>query len=417
VCGTHATCWSSAPLNEIQEIGMTDRSSARERARPNRVAALVEQARQRVEALKRQVTEHGDELLVRGLQLASPGGVAALAADALRKQIQTAPRSAAKTTASPRAAPTQRAPNAPQKAPRATDLRQEIGAALHDIAERKLIQGARTVGNVVGVGRGAVHAVKGVADTAQYLVRLADPMDGLKSPPGMSARELTMDAVKRGGKYLERAYHDPSIVVEAVKRKAHEMRQELDPNATPEAATLSEEMRRNFDVGMNQGELGFEVGSFAFGGPLAKGVSRIGALGRPTVTAARYIKQGFSPKVARYLAEPYKGMGSHYIPRRAFKKNPSLPKALKDSEFNVLQPHNITRGEMYELHAAVDPSFSYARIPARHGGGGWNANALNVKRYGVLGRRWHGAPGALKARIGGTTAALGGLSQDFVGDD
>jgi hypothetical protein len=106
-------------------------------------------------------------------------------------------------------------------------------------------------------------------------------------------------------------------------------------------------------------------------------------------------------------------MGHHFIPR-SFKIKESyggvpmpdflvgqkLPTWLSDSPFNVLKPTNITQGGFYELHHKVDPDFNYANLPARAGGGGWNGKTLGFKKYGLLGRFWHGSPAPLNAAVG-----------------
>ena len=141
-----------------------------------------------------------------------------------------------------------------------------------------------------------------------------------------------------------------------------------------------------------------------------KGLSRVENIG----SDAKYLAQGFGPKAAADLAEPYpaSGMGSHYIPRRA--KLPEilgggpLPKSYMDGPFNRLAPPDISRGDMYELHYQVDPRFSVARPPGEVGGGIWHGGKLGLERYDLPGRLWHGAPAPLKARVGGLGASAGG---------
>jgi hypothetical protein len=270
---------------------------------------------------------------------------------------------------------------------------------------------ARLVGNAAGVVRGGVHTVEGLADGAVFLGRLANPWDRLISPPGQSAAEQLADAGRGVVDYAQKGFADPQRVVRDVQAKAHQMRIDLDPGATPMAPTFAGELRRNLDIGQNQGELAFDVGSFVVGGPLAKSVKGLGAVSK-TANAGKYIAQGFSPKVAAYLAEPYKGMGHHYGPRRL-----GLPSNYSDSVFNVLKPEGITRGDMYELHFKVDPQFNHAPLPAKLGLKSWNGKALGLKKYGLPGRMWHGSPAPLKARVGGLGASLGGLVEDVADED
>jgi len=139
---------------------------------------------------------------------------------------------------------------------------------------------AQGIGNAAGVVRGGVHAVEGLAEGAVFLRRLTNPLDVLVSPPGESAAEQLVGAASRGVDYVCRGVADPRIVVRDVGDKAHQMRLDLDPTATPAAPTVSEEVRRRLGIGMNQGELAFDVGSFAVGGPLAKSVKGLGAVSK-----------------------------------------------------------------------------------------------------------------------------------------
>lgn len=262
---------------------------------------------------------------------------------------------------------------------------------------------AQKVGNAAGVVRGGAHAVEGLAEGAAFLRRLTDPLDVLGSPPGQSAAEQLAGAAWRGVGYVRKGVADPQIVVRDIRGKAHQMRLDLDPTATPAAPTVSEEVRRRLSIGMNQGELAFDVGSFAVGGPLAKSVKGLGAVSKAS-TAEKYLAQGFTPARAAHLAEPYPkyGMGHHFGPRRM-----GLPRSYSESVFNRLKPEGITRGDMYELHYVVDPEFHGTGFPARVGGGRWSGADLGLEKHGLVGRLWHGSPAPLKARVGGLGAAAG----------
>ncbi len=200
--------------------------------------------------------------------------------------------------------------------------------------------------------------------------------------------------------------------MEDFREAGHKWNRDLNPDATPVAPTFAGELRRNFDIGQNQGEVLFDVGSLVVGGPVAKGVkglSRAANVGND----AKYMAQGFGPKAAAYLAEPYpaSGMGSHYVPRRARLPKEfgggALPKSYMDGPFNRLAPPGISRGDLYELHYKVDPRFSVARLPGRVGGGAWHGGKVDLDRYGQLGRLWHGSPAPLKARVGGLGTGAG----------
>jgi hypothetical protein len=208
--------------------------------------------------------------------------------------------------------------------------------------------------------------------------------------------------------YVRKGIADPRSVVTDVTETAKQWRRDLDPSATPAAPTFEGELRRNFDIGQNQGELAFNVGSLVVGGPAAtgvKGLVEVSNIGN----VERYLAQGFGPKAAARLAEPYpvSGMGSHFVPRRT--KLPEvlgggpLPQGYMDGPFNKLVPPESSIGDLYERHFAVDPSFYGTKV----GGERWSGQDLGLKRYGPLGRLWHGSPAPLKARVGGLGAAAG----------
>ncbi len=129
-------------------------------------------------------------------------------------------------------------------------------------------------------------------------------------------------------------------------------------------------------------------------------------------------KQGFSQKEARYLIEPYnngKRMGHHFPISREMAKKWGIPKAIRDSRFNVLMPRGISIGSFYELHHRVDRSFHGAAL--RKGMQSWRAKKLGLER--VTGPRmwWEATPGALKWTVGGAAAAGGALTWWWVDDD
>ncbi|HKP78982.1 MAG TPA: hypothetical protein VJU34_07635 [Phenylobacterium sp.] len=289
-------------------------------------------------------------------------------------------------------------------------------AGRNPVARSAAVGAARVAGNAAGVVRGGVHAVEGLADGAVFAGRLLNPLDRVMSPRGQSAEaqlgRATENSARAVGDYVRKGVNDPNSVLEDIRDVGRQWNRDLNPGATPVAPTFAGELRRNFDIGQNQGELAFDVGSLFFGGPGAKlveGVSRAANLGND----AKYLVQGLSPKVAAYLAEPYpaSGMGSHNIPRRtrlpeSFGGGP-LPKSFMDGPFNRLAPPGISRGDMYELHYKVDPRFNVARLPRKVGGGVWHGGRIGLERYSLPGRLWHGAPAPLKARVGGLGASAG----------
>lgn len=331
------------------------------------------------------------------LKLSSPGEVMRHGAKLLQEK---ADRAAATVS------------NAAQQVRRQTD--EVVRRASRNPTVRSVaVDVARKAGNAAGVVRGGVHAVQGLAEGAAFAGRLVNPLDPLLSPRGESAAQQLVrggaNAARGAADYVTKGIADPKSVVRDLGEAGQQWRRELDPTATPAVPTLEGELLRNFDIGQNQGELAFEVGSLVVGGPAAKvvkGLPRLSSVGN----VDKYLAQGFSPKAAAHLAEPYpeSNMGSHFIPRDTklpdFLGGGPLPKSYSDGVFNVLKPEGISRGDLYELHYEVDPRFYGTRVIP---GEPWRGRALGLKRYGPAGRMWHGSPPPLKARVGGLGASAG----------
>lgn len=271
------------------------------------------------------------------------------------------------------------------------------------IAKAAALEAAGQMGVRAGVLRGAYHAGKGFVDTGVLAAR------AIQYPEVRDAiRDRVIQTGRAVGDYVGSRTAQPQRLAQDVQSAARDVRRHLDPNATPKEANLSDEFRRRFDIGLNQGEAGFDIGSMVVGGPGAKAVGRAATAVRATPMEA-YLAQGIPPKVAAYFAEPYKGMGSHYMPRRW----ENLPKGYMDSEFNVLQPEGITRGDMYRLHYEVDPRYYGGNLPRGLEQKGWSGAKLGWKTRGPIGRALYGAPGALKARLGGGFTTTGGMLEDL----
>ena len=322
------------------------------------------------------------------LNLASPGEVARHGANLLEERANRAATAVSNT---------------------AQQGKLQVGKALHNAGKNPTVRSvaigtARGAGNVAGVVRGGAHAVEGLLEGAIFAGRLADPFDGLKSPQGDSAIEQFGRGVVNAGRaaagYVAKGVADPRSVVTDIRDKAQEWRRDLDFSATPTAPTFEGELRRNFKIGQNQGELVFDLGSLVVGGPAAKAVKGLGGVSN-VGKVEKYVAQGFSPKAAAHLAKPYpsRGMGHHFMPRRV-----GLPKSYSDSVFNVLKPGGISRGDFYELHFNVDPKYwGNSAIPGEK----WSGKDLGLTRNGLAGRLWHGSPPPLKARAGGLGAGAG----------
>ncbi|MDP1618102.1 hypothetical protein [Phenylobacterium sp.] len=261
----------------------------------------------------------------------------------------------------------------------------------------------------IGLLRGGAKAIEGLADAALFVARVQNPvLDRLLSPAGETAGEQFGSAVERGLEYVVEGARNPRVLIEDARSFGHQMRLDLDPSATPVAPTFKGELQRRLDIGMNQGELAFDVGSLAFGGPLAKSTKVFGAVRASPVE--KYLAQGFTKAQAAHLAKPYpkQNMGHHAVARRW-----GLPKIFSESEFNILRPIGITRGDFYERHFQVDPHFHGTKLL----NSGWSGKKLGLKRHGALGRIWYGTPEPLKARVGGLSAAAGSTIESGQGEE
>ena len=122
---------------------------------------------------------------------------------------------------------------------------------------------------------------------------------------------------------------------------------------------------------------------------------------RQAVLVERYVAKGYTREVAEALAKPYKGMGEHFLPRRALRAV-GIPERALDSPFTVLMPRGISYGEMFELHFGVDSHFYGASFGLRSQLR-WSGLKVGAERFGALGSAWYGTPIAVKA----TGAAAG----------
>jgi hypothetical protein len=269
---------------------------------------------------------------------------------------------------------------------------------------------ANVAGVMAGLGRGALHFAQGVTEGEQIAQHVLDPFYALlhpKSPAVLPVYQAAVGALHAGKQtalYPAQALHRADVA--------------LNPGASPVAPTVAAEARRRFGIGQNQGEVAFDVLS-GMTGPEAMAARALPA----EEQAARWMAKGLTEPQARYMAEPYAGMGHHYYPRGA--KLPQkvgpvplpkslagrpmpLPRVISDSPFNVLKPSGISRGDMYEKHYQVDSKFKAARLP-RHLGKSWRGAALGIQKHGLLGRVVHGAPPALKRTVGSAAGGIDGV--------
>jgi len=287
---------------------------------------------------------------------------------------------------------------------------------------------AKAVGGYVareaGKNIGYVRAAGKLTRDAAFLGRLVNPLDSVM--PGPSAKQQLarggVAAVKGVVRDINRARRNPVDAGRAVVAKVQRRYEELEPSATPQARTFAGEVQRNLAIGANRGEMQAEVWSNVAGGPGFRLMAgRIARQSRKIPTVQTYLDRGYDRDTAKYFAEPYiDGMGHHFIPRGA--KVPEeiwgvkvpkrlvgrqLPRDYIDSRFNVLKPKGLTKGEFFEHHFRVDPSYRGGNTRGR---GRWSGEELGWEKYGLAGRLWHGSPGPLKDAVwitGSTPIAIG----------
>lgn len=267
---------------------------------------------------------------------------------------------------------------------------------------------ARKAGNAVGVVEGGLHAAEGLGDLVIFGSRL-----GLRDPSAIRQLDQAVADLAEGAR---RRLEEPGLILSDVAENAERLQRDLDPLASPSASSFGGEMRRQLDVGRNQGEFLFDVGSLALGGSAIRGMTGLGGMSK-TARVEKYLAQGFSPAKAAHLASPYRGQGHHYMARRVGRAL-GLPQSLVDSAFNRLAPRDFDVGEMYERHFAVDPHFYGAgwpkHIPPKPG---WSGKALGLQKHGLVGRVVYGSPPPLRAAVGGTLSGLGMVEDaDLNGD-
>jgi hypothetical protein len=274
--------------------------------------------------------------------------------------------------------------------------------------------GAHIAGNAAGLGQGVWHSAKGLGQGLLFAGRLLDPYDAEENGADNSAWGQVMNAGKGVLDYAKNRIANPASVENDLQNLGHQLYVDTVSSATPTGGTFAGEMSRNYNLGRNQGELGWDVGSLLFGGAASKALRGLSSTGK-SGGAAKFLAQGFSPSQADYLAEPYDGMGHHFV-QRSVANTIGLPKPVTDSPFNVLKPNGMSRGDFYELHYGVDPDFYGTGLGARAGGGGWSGKKLGLPKYRLGASLWNGSPAPLNAAVG--VAGLVGLpNYEPSGDD
>lgn len=294
--------------------------------------------------------------------------------------------------------------NADVRAKRLASASPSRPGGVGDLDHNDVVKGAagslaQSAGAVAGLARGGAHLAQDAVGVVQFTENLFDPAYGWLhpgQPAWLPLAQSANDAVRRG---LSAAHHP----VQSIMAGASRANAAFNPSATPAAPTATGEMRRRFGIGMNQGEVLFDIGAAAMAPE---------AMADPFLSAdaqvAKRVAQGMDLRMAQNLAQPYEGMGHHYIPRRGI-FGLQLPKVLSDSPFNVLKPPGISRGDMYDLHYEVDPKFHGARL-ADDVGQHWSGKKLGLKKDHPMVQVVRGAPTALKRTVSGAAGGVAGVA-------
>lgn len=269
---------------------------------------------------------------------------------------------------------------------------------------------ARTAGLAPGAVRGAWRTVEDIGHGLDFIGRLMDPYDAETSPRGEAAWDNLFRAGKGVFHYATNAISNPKSVADDVGAGLRRFQVKIDPAASPPASTLAGEAVRNFNIGLNRGEAGFDAASLLYGGAEAEGLAELGRVSEGA-GAAQYLARGYPNGLSEYFATPYRGGGHHFLPKRtelpAWMEGGPVPSVISDSPLFLLKPRNMSTGDFLERHFNVDPLYRGGKIPAEFGGGSWSGRDLDWKKYDQLGRLWYGSPAPLKSVVGAGVVGAG----------
>jgi hypothetical protein len=287
------------------------------------------------------------------------------------------------------------------------------GDMAKSVAEDLALKGGVVVGGAQRVGETAL----GAAETLKFANRLFNPLDLVAPPDGKPAWAQLGNGAADLLYNTGNAIAHPVATARTINQQAAALALRLDPSTTPKAVTFGGEMRRKYDAGRAQGGLAVDVASLAGVAAPAKLAGKLDRLKAPSAPE-KYMKQGFSPGAALYLAEPYKGMGHHSIFARRYTLPKYLgggpvPERISESLYNVLKPEGITRGDFYELHYAADGKFHGAGLPREFAGESWSGKRLGLTKAPPGVQQWKGTPTPTKTKVGGAVGVVGGQTYDW----
>ena len=279
---------------------------------------------------------------------------------------------------------------------------------LDDSKAAKAVAGtlAHAAGVIPGVARGGVHTLEGAVDGGMFLGRLALNL------PGDTAWQDVGRVGSAAVDYTRRAISDPALVGRDLRTAAGKAWADQVPTATPVADTIGGEMKRRFNLGLNNGELLFDGASLAVGGEALRGTAELGAAAK-AADAAETSYLAARPALKAYMDQPYRGPMGHHILARSSELPPWLgggpyPEAIMESPFNKIRETNMTNRDFYRNHVGVDKSYWGGSVGRDFGGGGWSGKVLGWTDYGPIDRLRYGTAPPTKAIVG--TGLVGGTT-------
>ncbi|THD82035.1 MAG: hypothetical protein E7812_04315 [Phenylobacterium sp.] len=274
------------------------------------------------------------------------------------------------------------------------------GSSVDDLDARKnaALQGYFD-GLLPGAFRGGANTLKGLAPLAHPIV-------------GQVLGILQHSADIASGHIPGADFPTLPAAWQKTKDLIHHANVELNPLASPLASTREGAYRQGEHFGENHGEVWFDAAMLPVGGEVAEAAEGR-ALARTALDATGYEAKGTPPEIAKYFAQPYKGMGSHLIARDSrfpgFLGGGPLPSWFIDSRYNVWKPEGATRGQVFQGHVENDLRYNGGPLPGRRGkGSGWSGPKLGWEKNPPLDRFINRMPAVTKGTLGG--AMLAGLN-------
>lgn len=286
---------------------------------------------------------------------------------------------------------------APEKMPADMANRPRRGW-LDDSKTAKAVAGtlAQAAGVIPGVARGGVHTLEGAVDGGMFMGRLA-----------LGSDTAWRDLGRAGGAavdYTRRAISDPALVGQDLRSAARRTWAGQVPTATPVADTLGDEMKRRFNLGLNNGELLFDGASLVVGGEALRGAAELGKAAK-AADAVETAYLATRPALKAYMDQPYNGPMGHHIYARSKEMPPSMgggpyPKAIMESPFNKIRETNMTNRDFYRNHVGVDKPYWGGSARREFGVDRWSGKALGWTDYGPIDRLRYGTAPPTKVIVG-----------------